>query len=308
MSVQSRILANIVENAAKCGGFERNIVLREDFTVATKCTMFLQVGTIQGNLSLSAISRLGGFTETWYHPSDFGANVEAAFTLLAQKRAALLPTTGSIVGFRYQTTDGIVSGRSTTRLISIPGLAGRQTDVPQMGIKMDMDAANGVNQRVWLMRGVPDSQITTGEFQPSAAYRNDLANFLSGLGGTWAFRGQVLTNPPTEIDTITAAGVITWGANPGYANGSKIKVLRARNIAGRGKGGVFRVNAVVANTGQLTGWTHGDCTGGKSRQYAVAFPLLPANSTPILTAEAVLKKVGRPSRQYRGRRAVRTAG
>lgn len=273
--------------------------------MATKCTMLLQLGTSLDPASAQTVRRVAGFSESWYSTAPLTPALENLFLLLAQRRAALLPATGSIVGFRFQTTDGLTSGATVTRIKSIPGTAGNQTDVPQMALKFDIDANGTPNQRIWLMRGVPDAQITNGEYQPSATFRTNVNTFFTTLGTSWAFRGQNLTTPTTPIFSISALGVITWLANPGYADGSILRVLRARDSAGRSNGGRFLVSNVVANTGQLLGWTFGASTGGKSRLYQVIFPPIPATVDAALTAQAVVKKVGRPFSLYRGRRASR---
>lgn len=273
--------------------------------MATKCTMLIQLSTSLDPASAQTVRRLAGFSESWYNAGVLTPTLENTFLLLAQRRAALLPSTGNITGFRYQATDGLTSGKTVTRIRSIPGTAGNQTDVPQMALKFDIDANGTPNQRIWLMRGVPDAQITNGEYQPSATYRTNVNTFFTTLGASWLFRGQDLTLPTTPIFSISATGLITWLANPGYADGTILRVLRARNASGQSNGGRFRVDNVVANTGQLLGWTFGASTGGKSRVYSIIFPPIPATVDAALTAQSVVKKVGRPFVLYRGRRGSR---
>lgn len=273
--------------------------------MATKCTMLIRTGSSLQGGSSQVINRVGGFSESWYNPAVFSPALETNFIGLAQRRAALLPSLASIVGFRYQATDGLTSGATVTRTTAIPGTAAVQPDVPQMALKFDIDANGTPNQRIWLMRAVPDSQITNGEYQPSATFRTNVSTFFAALSASWQFRGQNLAVPTTAIFNITAAGVITWLAAPGYVDGAIIRILRARGADGRAQGGRFLVNNVVGNTGQLLGWPFGLCTGGKSRLYQIIFPSIPIGTDAPNTAQAVVKKVGRPFFLYRGRRAAR---
>ena len=270
--------------------------------MATKCTMLIQVGTQD---PLGNDRRLAGFSETWYTAGAFSPAITTAFRTLATKRAALLPNRASIVGFRFQETDGITSGRSTTTIEAIPGASGADNDAPQIALKFDIDASAGLNQRIWIMRGVPDNQVDRGEYNPTVAFRAAVLQFFQQLGTQWTWRGQVLTNPPTAIFQVTAAGAITWFEAPGYVAGAMLRILRTVNGCGRQVGGVFKLATIAGDTGTLLGWNLGDTTNGKSRVWQITFPAVPTNITISPVGQVVVKKVGRPFSLYRGRQSVR---
>jgi len=275
--------------------------------MATKCTMLIQTGTV---LSTGKPGRLGGFSESWYTNRVFDASLVTAFFQLCQVRAALLPQTSTIVGARFQQTDGYTSGASESVNVNLPGTSGILTDSPQMALKIQINASASANKKLIILRSLPDAIVVTGEYAPSTAFNTALQNFVTTLGvGQWCWRGQQLDATAVPVLTIGADGTYFTSQPSTLASGNLVKVLRTRNAAGRQKGGLYSINVTGPSSGVIVGWNHGVCTGGRLRKYNIIFPQAPT-SGPLNygTPQCIVKKVGRPFNQYRGRKSVRSPG
>jgi len=274
--------------------------------MATKCTWLIQLGTISpaGNPA-----RLAGYSESWYSPDAFSTQLLSNFTQLAIVRASLLPASGTIVGLRFQQTNGVTAGASVSQPISLPGTSGSLTDAPQIAIKIQLNAAAGLpNKKILILRGVPDDCVAKGEFNPTTAFRTNLTTFLANLVNTpWLWRGRDLTAVSYPILTVTPLGAYQLSAPSVIPANTVVQVLRSKNLAGRQKGGFFFVTTPTAFTGTLLNWNHGDTTGGRMRTAGIVFPAPRGFLIPPIVV-AIVKKVGRPFSQYRGRAPVKSPG
>lgn len=253
----------------------------------------------------AAESRIGGWSESWYTSAVDQAEVRRRLMgpnpgspPLAQRRAALLPRGARIVGQRYQQIDP--AGPSQQTSVNLPGSADLSADVPQMAMLISVPSIGRTNIKRLVLRGIPDARVVQGEYFPSDAYDIALRTFFFGLVG-WQFRGRDLSQATLVIEGVSAAGEVTTEVNHPYVVGDYVRILRTQDQGGNLFGGRFRVIApVTARTFVLNGWEGGITDGGKVRLDAIVYPNVDAAAIQI--GRVVVRKVGRPSSGYVGRR------
>ena len=117
-----------------------------------------------------------------------------------------------------------------------------------------------------------------------------------------------------RVASITDAGAVTTSDNIVVAAGTDIKLLRVRDVNGRGVKGIFRVAATpapTATTFTLLGWG-GKTVGVSGNVSVVTFgytAMSAADPTPGHVATAITRpgtrKLGRPFGQLVGRVSAR---
>ena len=268
---------------------------------AYRYTMIFQY--LSGPSSGPALNLKGGWSESVYW-SSFGASQQNAFQQLAQARAALLPARSFVSGLRYQRVDP--TGSAQTQSVNYPGgntANAVNSDIPQMALLLRVGASGYSNIRSMRIAALPDTMVQFGEFVPTAdpAWSAAFVGYTQLLS-TWAFRAQDLTQPITPLLSITSAGVCNTNGIVTYALGQKLKIKRALDTFNSPKGGF--VTVTVPSTGSMftvTGWTHGSCLGGVVQPYVPIYPTIVAS--PASISRVVVRKIGRPSLGYRGRRS-----
>lgn len=276
--------------------------------MALKVTMFIKAATNYEQFP-NQPGRIAGESESWYlDVSSPPTNLSAIVLSLVYKRAACLPVNAAVNGYRTQTVN-LTAGPSQPFKCYAPGNASFPCDVPQMTLKIPCRSTNGLNKKTFEMRVVPDSQIVTGEFSPSPAYQAALTALLSELNTGWCFRGKKLDAATSGINYIEDDGTFHLWNDFAYNIGDPIQILRTNNLASRQKGGIYQVNAKTdARTGKVANWNHGLCTGGKIRQVLYIYPPVAFAADAVFYAESMVKKVGRPTDLYRGRKSARKPG
>jgi len=269
--------------------------------VVTKCTMLFQLLT--GRVLGTSLSRIGGWSESWYISNSGPASIALAFRDLCRLRAAMLPTDSNIIGQRYQQVDPTVRS-SQVSAFNYPGMAATAPDVPQMSVLVKIGATGGnPNIRQWAIRGLPDARVVNGEYVPSGQFTAAFEAFRVALGG-WQFRGVNLLANQAGINFIDASGDV-WLTSPlTLTPNQMVKVIKTTNANDRQVGGLYQV-ATVANSSNFTlrEWDQGLCSGGTVRINEIIYPQCdPAN---ITLGRVSVRKVGRPFFSYRGRRSNR---
>jgi hypothetical protein len=273
-----------------------------------KCTMFFVQNTAVSSPN-APIHRQGGWTESWYYPGVSVPAARAAFgdassvPNLCSARAAMLPLGASIVAQRYQVVAPTVSPAQLTSFnYTSPG--GVEGDYPQGALLCRVPALGASNVRRAILRGLPDSVVTEGEYTPSFGFGISLAGFFGALQ-PFAFRGRDLSQPVLKIINVTAAGVVTTETNITLTVGQMVRVLKTQTSAGSLKGGRFQVSAVGpgSNVFTLLNWALGATTGGSVRPDLVVYPMI--DSGNISVSRVVTRRVGRPFVTFRGRRSTR---
>lgn len=246
-----------------------------------------------------APQRVGGWTESWY---TSGVDpLQSQFLNLCQFRAALLPSSAAIVGQRYQRVDPV--GQSVTGSTTYPGGIGLDTDVPQMGLLISC-RSNLLNIRKFILRGIPDGQVTFGAFTPSTFYRGLLLDFFDRLtAASWQFQGRDKTFQRFKLASVSTVAGITKLTTVDAANwlvGQTLAISGARLTSGLTVSKKVIVGTVADPfTYEIQGWGLDDTMGGSAVRYSLVFPVV----TAVDVSRATVRKVGRPSNGYRGRRS-----
>lgn len=266
----------------------------------------------------SPIHRSGGWSETIY------GNFTSIQTLLAEAtrqgvpiagagvvlgngyflaRAAMLGIGAGITGARIQQVD--VPGPSQTVFLSYSGDKAVFQDIPQMALLIRSPGLGSNAVRRFTLRGIPDTQIIEGEYQPASWFTPLVSQFIASLTA-WSFRSKVGAGTPIKIITIGADGTVTAEANPAYSVAQMVRITKTRDSGGNLRSGRFQVvsSGPGATTFKLFNWTFGSTTGGTTRSdAAVTYPSIDVPNTTV--SRVVTRRVGRPFVGYRGRRSKR---
>ncbi len=267
------------------------------------------VGVTGGSpfLNYSVRSHIAGWSESIYW---FGDDVVALTTALTQAtngnpgllpaRAALLPASAAIIGVRlYQGG----AGRGQSLGLSYPGAAGNQTDVPQMALLCKLGNASAAVARRFTIRGIPDVFVTAGEWIPTIAYANLVGDYIRALQN-FVFRAIDPASPVAPIFAINTAGLVQLNQNTSpFVNGQFVTIQKALDVNQIPRSLKTTITAIGPNANQFTlaAWPFGPCTGGKAT--AKTFGLWGITASLSGVVRAVVRKVGRPFEQYRGRRS-----
>lgn len=253
-----------------------------------------------------ASAHSGGWSES--HWSNVVGTIAVDCATLAQARARLLPAEVSIIGYRVEnftvtgnklTPNGTSSGR-----FQYPGSNGRNLNLPQDGVLMSGSTSGAPNANRFNLRGLPDSIIQKGEYQPDPAFKGGMTNYVNTLiNAQWGFLGRIKTTPSARVNSI-AAGVVTLnGPVGGVANVDYLRLNRVYDNNGNPVKGTFLITDITGNayTVQGLGATAVGAPSGSARIDALAFYIY----NKVVPNRAVVRKIGRPFEQYRGRASAR---
>src|SRR5262245_5545951 len=262
----------------------------------------------------SPIHRIGGWSEHYYWEgtdvslfiAQFmgGAHASGSYLGLCAARAGILPKGASVVGQRWQQVDPL--GPAQSRGVTFPGSTGLEADVPQMTLLCSAPGVGVRNVRKLMLRGMPDARVTQGEFDAPTGYVANLNAFFTRLS-TFSFRGRDLAQPAFKIVSIDANGNVQCDAAVPFPALSYVAIGRTKNSLQRNVNGIFQVESISSTVGlfKVRPWTAGACTGGYARQHVVIYPKFDAPNVKF--DRIIVRKVGRPFTQYRGRRSRRRA-
>lgn len=260
-----------------------------------KYTLLMNCRT--GGDAVTASTRYGGFSESYWNATDLPPSSPALQNLL-NKRAAMLPTTTTIVGYRQSDADR--GFRTRVYRVNKPGLwTANDGDLPSMALQLQQSANTGAVLRP-ILRGLPDSLVVAGEYKPSIAWDKALGEFMNSLLG-WYSRTREGAGGGIDILSITAEGVLTTAQDVvGAALGQMVTVTRP-SAAMRGRfGGNYKIAAFTnLRSFTLQGWEGGASTKGKVR--ALGFVNSLYGDFPYKAVQAINRKVGRPFFQFAGK-------
>jgi len=270
-----------------------------------KYTTILQLTTAP-TIADAASAHIGGWSESHWR-NDNPDPAGGAFLNLMQKRAILLPAQAAIVGYRvgsYTLTGNKIypAGTSTGRIF-LPG-GTIDCDVPQMALQLN-SGSNAANSSRIVLRGLPDDLVKNGEYAPFSGYKNALTQFITSLRtNDWGFIGRDLTQPAIRVLGIAGGVLITDGSNAILPGADWVRFNKVVDVNGKPVSGSFFVaSSPSANHFVLTGLDNTIVAGpnGTVRRDIVAR----FNYSNITPGRVVVRKVGRPLEQYRGRRSKR---
>lgn len=281
------------------------------------CSMILELATIA--TEDSPTNRKAGWKESYWADGNSISAAQNLFQGVARinspvsRRIMLLPRTVGVLKAchyqQYDIADGVelvAIGPAKIVQVNAFGSAALLSDVPQMSLQVNFGLKDGHPQRIkHTVAGIPDSQVVDGEGSFSRDMRGRLRSFIDSLDSAF---GSVIVNKlagtSRRIKSIDDAGVIT-GVQPiaGIAAGSLVDLLRVRGADGLQYGGTYRVTAAAGGTITIQGWEGGDTTGGSLREHFLTFAGFDKAKSNF--KRSVIRKVGRPFDQFRGRASNR---
>lgn len=273
----------------------------------TRVSLLFQVTTSPLDRT-SASPHSGGWSEQFYINGQLASGSESIRTL-AQSRAAILPSEAACIGARFayyniNANKLFPSGTATVKF-QFRGNPNYTTDLPQVALEMSGSTLSGPNTSRFRLRCIPDSVMVGGEFQPDASFRrlltvysNNLSNF-NNLG----FIGRNLSLPSARVLSI-AGNTVTLDGSIGAVLGTDyMRFNRVLDITGVPVQGVYRiVNFAAPGTYTVAGLEQRTAgPNGTARVDQLSF----FDYSTIVPVRAVVKKVGRPFENYRGRASKR---
>lgn len=270
----------------------------------TRLTNIIQLTTAPTNL-VRARAHTGGWSESFWtmlNPSAYNA----FWYTQQQKRALLLPAGAAIVGYRTQeyqiSGNKLLPGASTSGRQNLPGPGVLSCDLPQVALMLSTEAQGAPNSSRMVLRGMPDSIMLNGEYQPVAGFVSLVTQFVNSMiGFNFGFVGRDLAQSSVRVLKIVG-NIVTVDQIPGtgLAVGDFVRLHRVYDINGNPVKGDFPVSIIAGNNLTLAGLDAQltKPSGTLRRDLLAYFPF--ANIIPV---RAVVKKVGRPFEQYRGRRS-----
>lgn len=270
----------------------------------SRLTNILQVSTVPTDPAQARV-HVAGWSESFWTMLDASAYVPL-WRAQNLARANLLPLTGAIVGQRSQlyTIAGnkLIPGGSAANRVSVPGSSTGVTDLPQVALQMSARGAGVANSSRLVLRAMPDSVMEGGEYFAGPAFKASVTRWVNTMIGTnFGFIGRDLAQASVSV-LLIAANVITVDLIPptGLAPGDFIRLHRVHDINDDPVIGAFRVTGINGLTITCAGLNATvNAPSGTLRRDRLAF----FNYQSIDPIRAVVKKVGRPFEQYRGRRS-----
>jgi len=250
-----------------------------------------------------AVSHSGGWSETQWANYNQLADVRRDMLILAPERARCLPKNASVVGYRAQvfTISGnkVLPGGTSSGAFQYPGNTDNDGDIPQLALMCKGPSRTTTNISRFAMRAIPDAMVKNGEYAPTAIFKRYVESYLVSLKSmNFGFVGRDLSQLARRVVGITA-GVVTVDDAAGLAEGQYVILRRVVDDSGNPVSGSFRILSVVGNALTLAGMGNGVFAGnsGTLRKDGLAY----FNFDFPTVARVVVRKIGRPFEQYRGR-------
>jgi len=268
-----------------------------------KYTMIFNFGSGINDTNQAPI-RLGGWSESYYSATTSGT-IDTSFVNLITVRLGICPRGTSVTRWRVQQLDPV--GPSSLRRVQLSAPNTWLSDVPQMALKVPFQAGSGSSQFIREFRGIPDVQITSGEYTPTAPFNTALVGFLNSLrSSVFSALRRDRDQLQYRVQSISAQGVVVM-IEPfvPVADGLRVQVIRSINpLTGRRFGYFATVRTNVDNSNfTIAGEKVKASNFGTIR--VAASGLAGFGGPQINSIEAVVRKVGRPFKAYSGRASRR---
>jgi hypothetical protein len=285
-----------------------------------RVTYIFQVTTAPTNRE-AASPHSGGWSESYWcddPPIINGASLNGTAT----ERAKLLPSQVDIVGYRVAAYsldsygNKLVPGGTSTFRKRFPGnTVYGDVDLPQCGLMLGFSVVGQPTAGRITLRGIPDNQITFGEYQPTPQFKAALTNFCNymvGGGNPWGSMVRDKINyPPVRVLSITPVAPPSTlhtlvVSNPGPGSAGFIRLRRVRDDSGKPVSGSFFTAGAGASPWSLQGLPY-PTTVSRPNGTAYYEALTFAAFSSLNPSRAVVRKIGSPPEKYRGRRSKRRA-
>jgi len=250
----------------------------------------------------ASLSRIGGFSEGWWYDGDPG-DAMTKLVIISQFRARCLTTCARVIGQRVR----VFQGGSTTNNQSFPGSLDVRGDIPQMGLLCSVGGAGVANARKFIVRGVPDSRVEEGEYDPLDTYSIPLNAYVQQVDNqAFSFKAVDLTKPAVPVISISATGAVITGEPGTWSANTIVTGLRVSSDV-TGKVIPFKLPiqpGADAFHWTLSGWDLGPASGGRIREFFTIYPRV--DSAKFAPIRITTHKVGQDFFQFRGRASART--
>jgi len=278
-----------------------------------KVVVLFQQTTIAGGnspiIGLSGRSHQAGWSEhVWWATNESITDLKAALITGSPGRYGLLPArsgvlnaNAAIIGVRLYEGG---AGRGALLPLGYPGLGGNPCDIPQMSVLCKGTAQNFAVARRWTLRGIPDGQVTLGEFDPTVNFAARLRFYFDALQNFY-FRAIDASNVPVAVHDVQSTGLVTLMNPSPFVIGNFLTFRGMLNTVGRRVGATGFVTAIgpMANQFTIGAWLILSTSGGTAVLRSRS--LYPFFSPSTSAVRIVTRKVGRPFEQYRGRASRR---
>lgn len=247
---------------------------------------------------------VGAWSEQLWFANDIDFNIRANHQLL-EKRAALLPDEVQIIGYRKEKFqflgNRMIPQGTTVANDVIPGEPQAHIDAPQVSLGFVGTANNAPNRNHFYLRALPDDLCVKGEYQPDADYTNRVNRWQTAVINIGAgFIGRNQANAVGRVNLIVG-NVVTLSADPGANVGDYLRFFHVKSDLGLPLKGAYLITAKAGAVFTLQGLANRDLTRPNGLARKDELVLLQYSS--IAFTRVGVRKVGRPTELYRGRRA-----
>lgn len=273
--------------------------------MAMRYSMLFDVTTTVKNGQVSH-SHSGGWSESFW-----AGNTSPPFSFLFQDamdaRAALLPQQCSLIGYRIETFtisgNKLLPGGAQSGRVNKPGLQGDDLNVAGDSLMCAGQGRGVPNTNRFALRGMPDSQMSGGEFAPTGPYLSALQNYFGKLVGRFGFIGRVKSNTIVRVNGISG-GVVRLSQNiGGTPEESYLRLNRVTDDNGNAVGGTYLITGITGALYTVSGLAGVTLTTPSGTARIDTLDLYTYDS--INVGRSVSRKIGRPLDQYRGRASRR---
>jgi hypothetical protein len=272
----------------------------------SRITLILRLTTTVGHGVVNSTTHIAGWTESVW--SNITNNNFIRFVSdWANARAGTLPKQAQIIGYRVSTfnTNGnrIIPGPSRNGNLNMAGNVFFTVDQPQVSLSCQFTTVSGSNVARIMLRATPDEVVQNGEYAPpDAIYPNlvtVLFNVLQQTGYGWV--GRDLSQGLSRVNSIVAGVLTTDAPIQNVIVGSYVRFHRVTSDVRLPVAGSYLVTAVAGNAYTIPGLAGISVTkpNGLVRNDVLAF----FNNAGGQVLRSAVRKIGRPSNGYRGRRS-----
>ena len=272
----------------------------------SRLTLLFQATTSPSDRE-TASPHIAGWSESWWSSIPL-LSASPFIRTLAQARAALLPSGSAVIGFRIGNYEH--AGNKSTPIGSAtgkflyPGLTTYNNDLPQIALEMSGTSTVSANTSRFSLRGMPDFVMVGGEYQPEPAFKGNVTRFRNLLvSDQWSFLGRDISQPAIALVSL-GGGLATLAGATGAAEGDFVRFNRVFMPDGTPIKGAFRISHIGAgNVLTLIGLPAGATAANSGTVRWDKIRLCAFKEVTV--SRAVVRKVGRPFEQYRGRQSRR---
>ena len=255
-----------------------------------------------------ASGRTAGWSETMWWDGTINNLLGGPLQNLANRRAAMLPTEASIIGYRIAnaniTADNRINYAGTSGgKLNNAGNVSYSAGLSQDALMISLTAVNGQNVARHALRALPDECSSRGEYAPDRNFGSYLNAYVLQLqNNAWGMVARDLAQQTFSVMSIDAHGVTTTAGNHNVLVNQFIRFHRVKLDDGTTVQGSYLVTAVTANTLTLANWPYispKTNQGGLIRRDVLTFLRIGLQTGQVATT----RKVGRPFEGFRGRRS-----